>query len=268
MISVKNIIKHYQQKPVLNDLTVNIEKGKITAIIGSNGSGKSTFLSIMSRLIEGDSGQVLLDKKALKSFNNNDLAKRLAILRQTNYINLKIRVAELVAFGRFPHHQGRLTQNDQDKITQALAYMELEEIKDRFLDELSGGQLQRAFIAMILAQDTDYILLDEPLNNLDMKHSVQIMQILRRLVKDFNKTIILVIHDINFASCYADNIVALKEGKIIANGNVDEVVKEEVLSKIYDIPIKIETYQGRKICNYFDPQEQIHCETAHKLLSK
>ncbi|MDT9523241.1 ATP-binding cassette domain-containing protein [Streptococcus mutans] len=268
MISVKNIIKHYQQKPVLNDLTVNIEKGKITAIIGSNGSGKSTFLSIMSRLIEGDSGQVLLDKKALKSFNNNDLAKRLAILRQTNYINLKIRVAELVAFGRFPHHQGRLTQNDQDKITQALAYMELEEIKDRFLDELSGGQLQRAFIAMILAQDTDYILLDEPLNNLDMKHSVQIMQILRRLVKDFNKTIILVIHDVNFASCYADNIVALKEGKIIANGNVDEVVKEEVLSKIYDMPIKIEIYQGRKICNYFDPQGQIHCETAHKLLSK
>ena len=168
MISVKNIIKHYQRKPVLNDLTVNIEKGKITAIIGSNGSGKSTFLSIMSRLIEGDSGQVLLDKKALKSFNNNDLAKRLAILRQTNYINLKIRVAELVAFGRFPHHKGRLTQNDQDKITQALAYMELEEIKDRFLDELSGGQLQRAFIAMILAQDTDYILLDEPLNNLDI----------------------------------------------------------------------------------------------------
>lgn len=98
--------------------------------------------------------------------------------------------------------------------------------------------------------------------------SVQIMQILRRLVKDFNKTIILVIHDINFASCYADNIVALKEGKIIVNGNVDEVVKEEVLSKIYDMPIKIETYQGRKICNYFDPQEQIHCETAHKLLSK
>ena len=251
MISVKNIIKHYQRKPVLNDLTVNIEKGKITAIIGSNGSGKSTFLSIMSRLIEGDSGQVLLDKKALKSFNNNDLAKRLAILRQTNYINLKITVAELVAFGRFPHHQGRLTQNDQDKITQALAYMELEEIKDRFLDELSGGQLQRAFIAMILAQDTDYILLDEPLNNLDMKHSVQIMQVLRKLATELNKTVVIVIHDINFASCYSDYIVAMKNGKLVHQGEVNHIMQSPVLQDIYDMAIPIQDIDDHKIAVYF-----------------
>ncbi|MGT2750026.1 iron ABC transporter ATP-binding protein [Streptococcus orisasini] len=262
MISIRNIIKRYRQKTVLKDLTLNIEKGKITAIIGPNGSGKSTLLSIISRLKACDGGEVLLDKRSLKAYNSKELAKHLAILRQSNYINLKITVAELVAFGRFPHSQGRLSADDHDKIEQALYYMELKTIKDRFLNELSGGQIQRAFIAMTLAQDTDYILLDEPLNNLDMKHSVQIMQILRRLVKDFNKTIILVIHDINFASCYADNIIALKEGKIIANGTVDEVVKEDILSEIYDMPIKIETYQGRKICNYFDPQEQVHLSNS------
>lgn len=133
-------------------------------------------------------------------------------------MNVRLTIRELVSFGRFPYSQGNLTQEDWDKVDEALSFMELHEIENQFLDELSGGQRQRAFIAMVIAQDTEYILLDEPLNNLDMKHSVQIMKVLRRLVDELGKTVILVIHDINFASFYSDYVVALKNGEIIRQG--------------------------------------------------
>src|SRR5690606_2693720 len=137
-------------------------------------------------------------------------AKKVSILKQSNQINLRLTVRELVSFGRFPYSQGRLTEEDWVCVDEAIRYMELEELQHEYLDELSGGQRQRAFIAMVIAQDTDYILLDEPLNNLDMKHAVQIMKTLRKLVDERGKTVVLVIHDINFASVYSDYIVALK----------------------------------------------------------
>jgi iron complex transport system ATP-binding protein len=129
--------------------------------------------------------------------------------------------------------------------------MELEDIQHKFLDQLSGGQRQRAYIAMVMAQSTEYILLDEPLNNLDMKHSVQIMKVLRRLVNELGKTVIIVIHDINFASCYSDYIVALKDGKVVKEGSTDEIIQESVLKEIYDMDIKIEDINQNKICVYF-----------------
>src|SRR5699024_4284723 len=141
-----------------------------------------------------------------------------------NNINIKLTVRELVEFGRFPYSKGNLTDEDYEYIDEALEYMKLTELEDRFLDELSGGQRQRAYIAMVIAQNTEYILLDEPLNNLDMKHSVEIMKILKRLVNDLGKTVAIVIHDINFASCYSDNIVALKEGKLVEDGCKDEII--------------------------------------------
>src|SRR5699024_9319956 len=131
---------------------------------------------------------------------NNDLAKKISILKQANSINLKLTVRELVSFGRFPYSQGRLTKKDWEKVDEAIDYMELRDMQHKYLDQLSGGQRQRAHIAMVIAQDTEYILLDEPLNNLDMRHAVQIMKTLRRLVDELGKTILIVIHDINFAS--------------------------------------------------------------------
>src|SRR5699024_10127081 len=125
-------------------------------------------------------------------------------------MGVKLTVRELISFGRFPYSEGRLKRFDWQKVDEAISYMELEELEDKYIDELSGGQRQRAYIAMVLAQDTEYILLDEPLNNLDMRHSVQILKTLRRLVDELGKTIVIVIHDINFASCYSDEIVALK----------------------------------------------------------
>src|SRR5690606_10310556 len=162
-------------------VTVKIAKGKITSFIGPNGAGKSTLLSMVSRLIVKDEGEILIDGMDIDKRKNQELAKKVSILKQSNQINLRLTVRELVSFGRFPYSQGRLTEEDWVHVDEAIQFMELEEIQHEYLDELSGGQRQRAFIAMVIAQDTDYILLDEPLNNLDMKHAVQIMKTLRKL---------------------------------------------------------------------------------------
>ncbi|EAH7853120.1 ATP-binding cassette domain-containing protein, partial [Campylobacter coli] len=176
---------------------------------------KSTLLALASRLIKPDSGRIYIDGMNLTLYKEQDLAQKISILKQQNHINLRLKVEELVAFGRFPHSQGRINLNDKMKIDEALEYMGLNTLRNEFLDSLSGGQKQRAFIAMIIAQDTEFIMFDEPLNNLDMKHSVQIMQLMKNLVKDFNKSIAVVLHDINFASIYSDEIIALKNGKLL-----------------------------------------------------
>ena len=138
---------------------------------------------------------------------------------------MNITVEQLVNFGRFPYSKGRMKKEDYEQVEYALDLLQLQSIRHRNIKTLSGGQRQRAYIAMTIAQDTDYILLDEPLNNLDMKHSVQIMQTLRRLCKDLNKTIVIVLHDINFASCYSDDIIALKNGEIVKADTKDNVIQ-------------------------------------------
>ena len=232
MIKVKNLSKKYNDKTVVDNVSVNIKKGKITSFIGPNGAGKSTLLSAVSRLIKHDVGEIMIDKKEINSWKSNELSKKVAILKQANNLNVRLTIRELVSFGRFPYSQGNLTQEDWDKVDEALSFMELHEIENQFLDELSGGQRQRAFIAMVIAQDTEYILLDEPLNNLDMKHSVQIMKVLRRLVDELGKTVILVIHDINFASFYSDYVVALKNGEIIRQGPTNEIIEQGTLKAV------------------------------------
>jgi iron complex transport system ATP-binding protein len=164
---------------------------------------------------------------------------------------MRLTIEELVSFGRFPYSQGRLTDEDWDYINNAIEYMKLRDIKDKYLDQLSGGQRQRAFIGMIIAQNTEYILLDEPLNNLDMKHSVEMMKILRNLVDDYGKTIVLVLHDINFASCYSDYIFALKDGKVYKEGDINVIITKEVLDNIYNIDFDIQDIENKKICVYF-----------------
>lgn len=251
MIEVKNISKAYGNKKVVDNVSLKIEEGKITSFIGPNGAGKSTLLSIMSRLLKRDSGEVLIDGKDILKWDNKELAKKIAILRQSNNINIRLTIRELVSFGRFPHSQGNLKEEDYKYIDEAIEYMKLKEFEDRYLDELSGGQRQRAYIAMVIAQNSDYIFLDEPLNNLDMKHSVEIMKILRKLCDDLNKTVVIVIHDINFASCYSDYIVALKDGQIVKNGIAEETIQKEELENIYEIDFHIENINNRNICVYF-----------------
>ena len=169
---------------------------------------------MMSRLSVPDEGEVFIDGKSIKEWDKQELSKTLAILKQENNTNIRLTVYELVSFGRFPHSQGKLTVEDIRYIDEAIEYMNLEEFKDKYLDELSGGQRQRAYIAMVIAQNTKYILLDEPLNNLDMKNAVQMMRTFEKMVKDLNKTIIIVMHDINFTSVYSDYILAMKNGRL------------------------------------------------------
>lgn len=251
MIEVKNISKKYGSKAVVNNVSFQIKRGKITSFIGPNGAGKSTVLGMMSRLLKKDSGEVLINGKELSQWKTNELAKVMAILKQSNHLSVRLTIRDLVAFGRFPHSQGNLTEEDRLKIDEALRYMQLEEIQDKYLDELSGGQKQRAFIGMVLAQDTDYIFLDEPLNNLDMKHSVQIMKILRQITDELGKTVVIVIHDINFASCYSDEIIALKDGEIAIKGTVDEIMQASKLSKLYGMDFNVQEINNRKICVYY-----------------
>ncbi|AMA72232.1 MULTISPECIES: ABC transporter ATP-binding protein [Aneurinibacillus] len=251
MVDVRNVSKKYGDKKVVDNVSVKIAKGKITSFIGPNGAGKSTLLSMISRLIHKDEGEIYIDNREISQYKSNDLAKKISVLKQSNHIGLRLTIRELVSFGRFPYSQGRLSREDWKHVDEAIRYMGLEDIQNKYLDQLSGGQRQRAYIAMVIAQNTEYILLDEPLNNLDMKHSVQIMKILRRLVDELGKTIVIVIHDINFASCYSDDIVALKDGKIVREGTTDEIIDHSVLKEIYDMDIEIEDINDNKICVYF-----------------
>lgn len=251
MIEVKNISKKYGQKMVLQDISLQIPKGKITSFIGPNGAGKSTLLSVICRLISKDEGSVYVDQKEISQYKNEELAKKLSILKQENHLNLRLTIRDLVSFGRFPYSQGRLTKVDHEHIDHAIEYMNLTNIQDKYLDQLSGGQRQRAYIAMTIAQDTEYILLDEPLNNLDMKHSVQIMKTLQKLVDELGKTICIVIHDINFASCYSDYLVALKDGKVIQEGATCDLINQDSLKQIYDMDIQIKEINNQRICVYY-----------------
>lgn len=251
MVEVFNVSKQYGTKNVIENVSLKIPKGQITSFIGPNGAGKSTLLSMISRLITQDEGSILLEGKEVKECKSNELAKKISILKQSNHINIRLTIRELVSFGRFPYSEGRLTKEDHEFIDRAIDYMELREIENKFLDQLSGGQRQRAYIAMVLAQNTEYILLDEPLNNLDMKHSVQIMKVLRKLTDELGKTIVIVIHDINFASCYSDYIVALKDGQIISEGRTEEMIQSDVLKEIYEMDMQIEDVNNQKICVYF-----------------
>ncbi|MFH5187278.1 ABC transporter ATP-binding protein [Paenibacillus sp. TAB 01] len=251
MIEVRQLTKTYGGKSVVDNVSLSIGKGKITSFIGPNGAGKSTLLSMISRLTNKDAGEVYIEGREIGQCKSTDLAKQISILKQSNHINVRLTVRELVSFGRFPYSQGKLTPEDWKHVDEAIAYMELEELQHKYLDQLSGGQNQRAYIAMVIAQNTEYVLLDEPLNNLDMRHSVQIMKVLRRLVDELGKTVIIVIHDINFASCYSDYIVALKNGRVIKEGAMEEIIDSAVLKEVYDMDIPIETVGGNRICVYF-----------------
>ncbi|MEY9972874.1 iron complex transport system ATP-binding protein [Lysinibacillus sp. RC46] len=252
MIQVKEISKFFGKKPVIQDVSVDVAPGKITSFIGPNGAGKSTLLSMVSRLLNADTGEVLLDKSDVRRWKSDDFAKRVSILKQSNYMNVRLTIRELVSFGRFPYSKGNLKPEDELKIDEAIQYMNLEDLQHNYLDELSGGQRQRAFIAMVIAQDTDYILLDEPLNNLDMKHSVQIMKILRKLVDELGKTVVIVLHDINFASVYSDHIVALKNGRVVKDGPTNDIINSDALKEIYDMDIPVQEQDGCRICVYFN----------------
>lgn len=255
-IEAQSVCSSYGETKVLHDVTACFAQGGVTSLIGPNGAGKSTLLGVMSRLQQADSGHVLVDGVDVSENGGRELARRLAVLRQENAMSIRLTVRDLVGFGRFPHNGGRTTPEDAEHIDYALSAMELEELADRYLDELSGGQRQRAHIAMVLAQDTDYVLLDEPLNNLDLRHATSIMRLLRRTAAERGKTIVLVIHDINIAAAYSDRIIAMKDGQVIADGAPAEIMCTEVLRDVYDMDMQVAQVAGRYVALYFDGEDE------------
>ena len=250
-MNVRNLIKKYDGKAVVDSVSFELPRGKVISLIGPNGAGKSTVMGMISRLIARDSGEIDFEDRDLARWKSKDLAKRLAILTQRNEVQMKLTVRELVAFGRFPYSGSHLNAEDLRIIDQAIAYMELEEYQDRFIDELSGGQRQRAYIAMVIAQDTDYVLLDEPTNNLDIYHATNMMKIVRRLCDELGKTVILVLHEINYAAFYSDYICAFRDGKVAKFGTVEEVITKSTLSEIYNVDFEIMNIGGKPLTIYY-----------------
>lgn len=250
-MNITNLTKRYNQQLVVDSVDFEIPKGRVLSLIGPNGAGKSTVMGMISRLVAKDSGLIQFDGKDISQWKSRDLSRHLAILTQHNNIQMKLTVRELVAFGRFPWSGGRLTQQDHKIIDDAIAYMELGQLQDQFIDELSGGQRQRAYIAMVIAQDTGYVLLDEPTNNLDIYHASAMMRTVRRLCDDLGKTIVMVLHEINYAAFYSDYICAFVEGKVQAFGTVHEVMTQERLRKIYNVDFEMMEIQGKPLSIYY-----------------
>lgn len=257
MITVHNLSKAYGTRTVLSDVNVRFPLGQLTSLIGPNGAGKTTLLMMIARLLEPSHGDILLDGHRVADIRTADYARRVATLRQCPDFNLRLTVEELVAFGRFPYSRGALTADDRQAIDEAIAFLTLEPLRGAYLDELSGGQRQMAFLAMTIAQQTPCLLLDEPLNNLDIKHAVQIMRALRRLCDEHGRTVILVVHDINFAANYSDHIVAMKGGAVHCLGSVPEVVTETQLRGLYGLDFEITQGERGRLCNYFNPPGEL-----------
>lgn len=248
---VRELLKKYNGKTVVDGVSFDLPKGKVISLIGPNGAGKSTVMGMISRLVAQDEGSVHFEGKDISRWKSRELAKRLAILTQSNQVQMKLTVRELVAFGRFPYSGNRINAEDEAVIDKAIAYMELEEFEDCFIDELSGGQRQRAYIAMVIAQDTEYVLLDEPTNNLDIYHATNMMKIVRRLCDELGKTVILVLHEINYAAFYSDYICAFVDGKVARFGTVEEVMTKENLSEIYHVDFEILKIEGKPLSIYY-----------------
>jgi iron complex transport system ATP-binding protein len=239
-------VKRHGALVAVDDVTLDIRPG-VTAIIGPNGAGKSTLLAAIGRLVGADAGRITVGGLDVAATKSRLLARRLAILRQENHLAIRLSVEDLVAYGRFPHGGSGRTADDRAHVDSAIALLDLETVRGRFLDELSGGQRQRAFVAMALAQDTDHLLLDEPLNNLDPRHGVGLMKLLRRLADERGMTVVVVLHDINVAAQYADDIVAMRDGRLVHHGPVSDVVTSERLTGLYDTPARVTHLDGRPI---------------------
>ncbi|MGP9810243.1 iron ABC transporter ATP-binding protein [Rhodopseudomonas sp. NSM] len=247
MIVVKNISLAYQGATILRDINLEIPETGVTALIGPNGAGKSSLLSLIARLQPIQTGSISVDGQPIGHTPSRVLARTLAILRQDPAIASRLRVRELVAFGRFPHNNGRATDEDRALTQAALERFDLTAFADRFIDTLSGGQRQLVLVAMTFCQGTRWLLLDEPLNNLDMFYARELMRSLRDVADSERRAIVIVLHDINQAVTYADHIVAMKGGTVIANGPPDEIANTASLRRIFGYDMPVETYCGKPI---------------------
>ncbi|WP_027631695.1 ABC transporter ATP-binding protein [Clostridium hydrogeniformans] len=241
MIKSNNLKLCYGEKTILNDINLEIEQGKITALIGANGCGKSTLIKSMARILTPKNGNVLMEEKDIFKMSSKDVAKILAMLPQSSSAPEDLTIYDLVKQGRYPYHNllSFWSKKDEEIVEESLKKMGLINEKDEKLGNLSGGQRQRAWIALALAQDTEIILLDEPTNHLDIKYQLEILNLLKDLNEKEERTIVMVLHDINHALKYAHNIIALKDGEIFAKGHKDSIVDENLIKEVFDVKCRL-----------------------------
>lgn len=240
-LETKELTLAYEGVPIVRNLNLTIPQGKITVFVGANGCGKSTLLRGLARLLKPKRGTVYLDGKIISQLSSKTVAKKLGMLPQRPKSPEGLTVRDLVAMGRYPY-QNWLQQwsiEDEKKVEEALAITAMTELADKALDNLSGGQGQRAWIAMILAQDTEILLLDEPTTFLDLAHQIELLDLLYELNQDQGKTIVMVLHDLNLACRYADYLVAIQQGKVYATGNPEQVMTEEMVREVFGLECRI-----------------------------
>lgn len=244
-MEVKNLSFQYDKnndkKFVLNDVSVNIPKGKITALIGPNGCGKTTLLHLMTKNLKPTSGEILLDNVDLRNISLKKFSRKVTIVHQYNTSPPDLSVKALVTYGRIPYrcfYKG-LSDEDEQVVDWAMKTTEIDKLKDERIDSLSGGQKQRVFIAMALAQKTEVLFLDEPTTYLDIRYQIQILELIKKLNEEYKMTVVMVLHDINHAICYSDEIIGMKDGKVVFQGNKNKVINRESLHDIFNVYLKV-----------------------------
>jgi iron complex transport system ATP-binding protein len=240
-LTTRNLTLGYEETIVVDSLSLEFPVGKITALVGGNGSGKSTLLKGLARILKPKYGAAYLDGKAIHSLPTRSVASEVAILPQGPETPEGLTVSELVMYGRFPYRRPLVgvTQQDRDAVARALLLTDMEGLADRPVDSLSGGQRQRAWVAMALAQDTEVLLLDEPTTFLDMAHQLEVLQLLEDLNRREGRTIVMVLHDLNQASRFADCIVGIVEGRVVTQGTPSDVMKPETFRTIFGVEADI-----------------------------
>ncbi|MGA4518273.1 ABC transporter ATP-binding protein [Solibacillus silvestris] len=246
---VESLTTGYENTRIIENLNVNIHTGKITTIIGPNGCGKSTLLKTIGRILKKECGEIFLQNENMNTMSTKEIAKKLALLVQSPAAPGQLKVHELISYGRYPHRKnvGRLTKEDNEKINWAMEVTNTLEFRNREIAALSGGQRQRVWLAMALAQETDILLLDEPTTYLDMAHQLEVLEIVQHLNRTFGCTIIMVLHDLNHAARFSDELITMKKGEVLHTGTPEQIMKADILKSVFQIDAKIMIDQEHQV---------------------
>jgi iron complex transport system ATP-binding protein len=261
-LRIENLEFSYPSVPVLKDICMELHSGTIVSIVGRNGAGKSTLLKCMNRILQKDKGAIFLDEQLIESMKIKEIARRMAYLPQTGEHDFSVTVFDMVLMGRYPHVAWSLNESDKDFVWKVLQMMDLQELAIRDFRHISGGQQQQVLLARALAQQADVFLLDEPTSNLDIRHQLEVMEVLKKLVKESNILTVISIHDLNLAARYADWVIMINQGGIYAAGKPNEVFTAENIQLVYGVEAKTITASNKVHIIPVRPLESVEQKVA------
>ena len=265
-LKVKEVEFSYASEPALKDVSIEVAAAEILGVVGPNGAGKTTLLRCIDRILTPQKGCILLDERDIKKMNRMELAKKIGYIPQSASQVFPATVFDTVLMGRRPHLGWRASEKDIDKVLETLHMLHIEDLAMREINELSGGQLQKVRIARALAQEPDVLLLDEPTSNLDIKHQLEVMSIIKTIVKEKGISAIMAIHDLNLAARYADRIVMMNSGKIFSAGDPASVLTRDNIKQVYGVEANVNYNDGKPYIVPLRPIKQDGGEWGHNLL--